>query len=123
MKLRYLGLEQELVHEEYNVALVPRMGDLVWFDEAFYIEHIVWYPKQKMIQVYLSDNPPIKKKPLAEGVDHTVKLNQQQRALADVSKRLDESEKKTRALTDQVGTVRKHVNQRIREEKKTNVDT
>ena len=122
MKLRYLGLEQELVHEEYNVALVPRMGDLVWFDEAFYIEHIVWYPKEQMIQVYLSDTPPAKKKPLAEGVDHTVKLDQQQRSLNDVTKRLNESEKKTRALSDQLGSVRKHINQRIREERKPNAD-
>lgn len=123
MKLRYLGLEQELVHEEYNVALVPRMGDMVWFDEAFYIEHIVWYPKEKMIQVYLSDTPPTKKKPLAEGKEPTVKLDQQQRVLSDITKRLDETEKRTRALSDQVGSVRKHINQRIREERKLNADT
>lgn len=88
MKLRYLGLEQELIHEEYNVTLVPGIGDMVWFDEAFYIEHIVWYPKEGMIQVYLTDEKPTKKKPIAESKEPVVQSREIKEAKASADKAL-----------------------------------
>jgi hypothetical protein len=106
MKIRYLGLEEELVHEEYNVTLVPGMGDMVWFDEAFYIQHIVWYPKEGMIQVYLSDEPPTKKKPIAESTKPAVNLDH---ALNKAQKTADKALKESADLKRQVFAIRQHL--------------
>lgn len=77
MKLRYLDLNEEVIHEEYNVTLVPVIGDMVWFDEIFYIEHIVWYPKEKMVQIYLTNEPPNKKKSkVVESVGSNINLDE-----------------------------------------------
>ena len=39
-------------------------------------------------------------------------------AILSVNKRQDASEKKGRALNEQIGSIRKHINQRIQQEKK-----
>ena len=106
MKLRYLDLNQELIHEEYNASHVPRMGDMVWFDEAFYIEHIVWYPKEGMVQVYLTDEPPNKKKSkVAESAEPAVKLEQ----VAEVRKDAKAALKETSALRREVFSIRQYL--------------
>ena len=106
MKIRYLDLNQELVHEEYNASVVPSMGDMVWFDEAFYIEHIVWYPKEGMIQVYLTDEPPNKKKSkLAESTEPVVHLEQ----VREADKSARQALKETAELKRQVFAIRQHL--------------
>lgn len=105
MKLRYLGLEQELIHEEYNVTLVPGIGDMVWFDEAFYIEHIVWYPKEGMIQVYLTDEKPTRKKPLAESKEPVVKSKDVKEALDLAQEAADD----VKRLKREVFGIRQHL--------------
>jgi hypothetical protein len=108
MKLRYLGLEQELIHEEYNTNLVPGIGDMVWFDEAFYIEHIVWYPKEGMVQVYLTDEKPTRKKPIAESKEPVVKSKDIKEAL----ELAEEAAKDVRSLKREVFTIRQHLKTR-----------
>lgn len=106
MKLRYLGLEQELIHEENNALHVPGMGDMVWFDEAFYIEHIVWYPKEGMVQIYLTDEPPNKKKSkVAESTEPVVKLEQ----VREADKSAKQALKETAELKRQVFAIRQHL--------------
>lgn len=106
MKIRYLGLEQELVYEQDNVSSVPGMGDMVWFDEAFYIQHIVWYPREGMVQVYLSDEPQSRKKPIAESAKPAVNLDQPVRqAQTSASRAL----KETAELKRQVFAIRQHL--------------
>lgn len=106
MKIRYLGLEQELIHEEYNVQVIPSMGDMVWFDEAFYIEHIVWYPKEKMVQVYLTDEPPNKKKmKIAESKEPVVKLDQ----VREADKNSKQALKETAELKRQLFSIRQYL--------------
>ena len=107
MKLRYLGLEQELIHEEYNVTLVPCIGDMIWFNEAFYIEHIVWYPKEEMVQIYLTDEPPNKKKSkVAESVEPVVKLEQ----VRNLDKSTKQALKETAELRRQLFSIRQYLN-------------
>jgi hypothetical protein len=106
MILRYLGLEQELIHEEYNISLVPSIGDMVWFDEAFYIEHIVWYPKEQMIQVYLTDEIPNKKKSkVMESTEPVVNLEH----LREVGRAAKQALKETTELKRQVFSIRQYL--------------
>lgn len=115
MKLRYLGLEQELVYEESNTNHIPGMGDMVWFDEAFYIQHIVWYPKEGMVQVYLTDEPLTKKKPLAESKESTVQSKQVKEALDLANDAIDD----VKDLKRQVFAIRQHLRQNPRDNNKS----
>ena len=46
------------------------------------------------------------------------RLVEMHNAIIEINKRQDASEKKGRALTEQVGVIRNHINQRIKQEKK-----
>lgn len=106
MKIRYLDLNEEIVFEKDNISIAPSMGDLVWFDEAFYIEHIVWYPNEDMIQVYLTDEKPSKKKNIAESTTNNVKSD---RMVINAQESADKALKETSKLRREVFSIRQHL--------------
>ncbi len=86
MKLVYLDQNHEIVHEVANATCVPSHGDLIWFDEIFYIETIVHYPATNMVRVYLTDEPVANKKPVAEANKTNVNLDELSKLRGQVEK-------------------------------------
>jgi hypothetical protein len=119
----------KLIYEDdygniYNAGTanyIPRIGDTLMFDEEYFnVTDVVWDVIAETITVHYKENV-IRSVKISE--NNTDRLNAVNNAILALNKRQDESEKKTRALTEQVGSVRKHINQRIKEERKTNADT
>lgn len=95
---------------------IPRVGDSLVFDEEYFkVTDVVWDVIAETITVHYKENVVRSVKVSEDSTGRHRLLNN---AIVALNKRQDESEKKTRALTEQVGTVRKHVNQRIQAERK-----
>jgi hypothetical protein len=118
----------KLIYEDdygniYNAGTanqIPRVGDSLMFDEEYFkVTDVVWDVMAETITVHYKENV-VRSVGISE---NTGRLNAVNNDIIALNKRQDASEKKTRALTEQVGSVRKHINQRIREERKTNADT
>ena len=59
--------------------------------------------------------------PVAESADNT-RQNQMHNAIIELTKRQDVTEKKHRAVSDQLGSVKRGINQRIQQDKKDSND-
>lgn len=118
MKIYYKDEYDEILYTAYNKTVVPRVGDsVVLVDEEFRVKRVIWNVEQDDVSVLvtLAENV-IKVKEAQDGISG--RLAEMHRAILDLSKRQDNTEKKSRALTEQVGSVRKHINQRIQAERK-----
>ena len=94
------------------------IGDTVIVDEeAYRVKSRVFYPKEETIVIVVSQGSY--RTPVAEssGVD-AGRLSQLNAAIINTNKRTDAVEKKNRALNEQIVSVRKHINQRIQQDKK-----
>lgn len=95
---------------------IPRMGESVLVDGEYYkVTDVTWDVSGDSVTVSYKENV-VRSVDIAE--NDTGRLNRVNNAIVALNKRQDASEKKTRALTEQVGSVRKHINQRIQAEKK-----
>lgn len=95
---------------------IPRIGESVFInDEYFTVTDVTWDVAENIVTVHYKENV-VRSVNVSE--NNTGRLNAVNNAIVALNKRQDASEKKTRALTEQVGTVRKHVNQRIQAERK-----
>ena len=119
----------KIVYEdEYGVDLYQgnstypaAIGDAVIIEEEEYrVKSRTFYPAQDAIVVTVTQM----------AVRATVKedktpgrLAEMHNAIIAVTKRQDVSEKKGRALGEQLGSVRRHINQRIQQDKKDTNDT
>jgi hypothetical protein len=112
-----------IYEDEYGVDLYEgpstypaAVGDSVILNEEEYrIKSRTFYPEQDVIVVTVTQTV-IRQ---AQKEDKTnSRLNEMQNAIVAVTKRQDVSEKKGRALREQIGSVRRHINQRIQQEKK-----
>ena len=93
------------------------VGDsIIIDDEEYYVKSRVFFPQDDKIMITVTQNPIRRAK---ETTDSTSgRLAEMSRAIMAVNKRQDSSEKKGRMLTEQVVTIRKHINQRIQQERK-----
>jgi hypothetical protein len=114
----------KLIYEDdygniYNAGTanhIPRVGDSLMFDDEYFkVNDVVWDVVAETITVHYKENV-VRSVNVSE--NNTGRLNAVNNAIVALNKRQDASEKKTRALTEQVGSVRKHINQRIQAEKK-----
>jgi len=97
--------------------MVPRIGETVVINkEEYRVKDIIWDTASDDVIVEVTQNLIRAAK---ETTDSTSgRLAEMQRAIVAVTKRQDTTEKKGRMLTEQVVTIRKHINQRIQQERK-----
>jgi len=92
------------------------VGDSVIVDEEeYYVKSRVFFPQEDKIIITVTQN--MIRSTHKESTD-SGRLNEMNNAILAVNKRQDASEKKGRALNEQIGSIRKHINQRIQQEKK-----
>ena len=115
MKINYHNEYADLIHS-VNSDMAPSVGQAVIFeDEEYRVKNVIWMIERDYIIVELTQS--MVKSTQKESTD-SGRLNQINNAILAVNKRQDASEKKGRALNEQIGSVRKHINQRIQQEKK-----
>lgn len=93
------------------------IGDTIIVDQEEYrVKSRVFFPQEDKIVITVSQGSY--RAPVAESSADNGRLNQVNAAIMQTNKRIDATEKKNRALNEQIVTVRKHINQRIRQDKK-----
>lgn len=96
--------------------IAPMTGDTIIIEEEEYrVKSRTFFPEKDVVVVEVTQNL-VRTKDTEDGT--TGRLAEMQRAIVAVNKRQDTSEKKGRMLTEQVVTIRKHINQRIQQERK-----
>lgn len=89
MKLEYYYNEEKVY--ERSADVIPSVGHMVYLEEIFFVENVVWYPKDSIVRVYLSDRQATVKKPIAERKENVVNLGQVREIKATADKALKES--------------------------------
>jgi hypothetical protein len=93
------------------------IGDTVVVDgEEYRVKSRIFYPQEDKIVITVSQGSY--RAPVAESAVDAGRLNQLNAAIINTNKRIDATDKKSRAVTEQVGSIRKHINQRIQQDKK-----
>jgi len=116
MKIHYQDEYGEDLYIAYNTVTVPRIAETVVItDEDYRVKEVRWMVEGDYVVVTVTQNLIRSRDPEN---DNSGRLAEMQRAIVAVNKRQDVSEKKNRMLTEQVVTVRKHINQRIQQERK-----
>ena len=93
------------------------IGDTIIVDQEEYrVKSRIFYPQEDKIVITVSQGSY--RAPVAESGVDAGRLNQLNAAIINTNKRIDASDKKSRAVTEQVGSIRKHINQRIQQDKK-----
>jgi len=111
--------------DEYGVGLFwgesshpANVGDTVIIEEEeFRVKSRIFIPERNEIIIIVSQGFNKSQTP-SETSNDNGRLNRLSNAILDVNKRLETVEKKGRTLTEQVVSVKKHINQRIQQEKK-----
>lgn len=119
MKIIYEDEYGETIYQsaqDVPAAQIPTTSDTVVIDdEDWRVKSRVFHVKENTVVVVITQNM-IRSKDAAS--NDSGRLNEMNRVILDLSKRQDASEKKGRMLTEQISTVRKHINTTIRNEKK-----
>ena len=102
--------------EDIPSTQIPAAADTVVIDdEDWRVRSRVFHPAHNIVVVIITQN--MIKSTQKESTD-SGRLNEMNNAILAVNKRQDASEKRGRALNEQIGSIRKHINQRIQQEKK-----
>jgi hypothetical protein len=115
MKVKYIN--------EYDVELFTDMsgwpatkGDsVILADESWTVRGRVFYPEQGTVVVFVAQSELRIKDTTA---DDSGRLHEMNRAILALGKRNDLADKKQRLVTEQVSSIRKHINQQIQKDKK-----
>lgn len=115
---------QIIYKDEYGVSLYwgastypANIGDTVIIeDEEYRVKSRIFSPVKDEIIIVMTQGTY--RAPVAESSVDAGRLNQLNSAIINTNKRIDATDKKNRALNEQLVTVRKHINQRIRQDKK-----
>jgi septal ring factor EnvC (AmiA/AmiB activator) len=93
------------------------IGDTVIVDaEEYRVKSRIFYPQEDKIVITVSQGSY--RAPVAESSSDNGRLNQLNAAIINTNKRIDDTEKKNRALNEQIVSVKKHINRRIQQDKK-----
>ena len=115
MTIQYIDEYGELIHSATGNA-TPSIGQSVVFaNEEYKVKDVIWLIEDDCVNIVLTQNAV--KSVQKESTD-SGRLNEVKSAILAINKRQDASEKKGRALNEQIGSIRKHINQRIQQEKK-----
>jgi len=115
---------QIIYKDEYGVSLYwgasthpANIGDTVIIeDEEYRVKSRIFSPIKDEIIIVMTQGSV--RTPVSETASDAGRLNQVNSAIMQTNKRIDATEKKNRALNEQLVSVRKHINQRIRQDKK-----
>lgn len=117
MKIYYQDEYGEELYVAYNKNAVPRIGETVVLVQQYRVKDVIWDAASDDVIVEVTQNLIRASKEISN--DNTSgRLTEMNRAIVALGKRQDTAEKKSRMLTEQVVTVRKHINQRIQQERK-----
>ena len=93
------------------------IGDTVIIeDEEYRVKSRIFYPLEDKIIITISQGSY--RPPVTESSSDNGRLNQLNAAIIQTNKRIDDTEKKNRALNEQIVSVKKHINRRIQQDKK-----
>lgn len=109
---------EEIYRSQQDIpsSTIPNIGDtIVIDDEDWRVAERIFHPKQNTVVIEITQNLFRSQQKTAADTGRLAEMN---RAIVELSKRQDSTEKKNRALTEQFVTVRKHINQRIQQDKK-----
>lgn len=96
------------------------IGDTVIIeDEEYRVKSRIFSPEKDEIIIIVGQGSF--RAPVAESADNT-RQNQMHNAIIELTKRQDVTEKKHRAVSDQLGSVKRGINQRIQQDKKDSND-
>jgi hypothetical protein len=96
MKIQYY-FEEEKIYENEQDA-VPVTEQMIFIEEIFYVDNVVWYPKLGVVRVYLVDELKVQKTTVSESAKSEVNPNDVKKAQATADKALKESTNLKRQL-------------------------
>jgi len=102
MKLKYIFDEEQVFESETDNA--PRVGEMVFFEEIFFVENVVWYPKDGEVRIFLSDRAMAKPK-VAESKAKVVNLH----LVGQAQQTADKALKEASELKRQVFSIRQYL--------------
>jgi hypothetical protein len=98
----------------------PFPGDTVVIDgQDWIVKSRAFIPQEQTVIVYVAEH--IMRTQRSENSE-TGRLNEIHNVILALNKRQDTTEKKSRALNEQIGSIRKNINQRIQRESKERKD-
>ena len=104
MKIIY-QIEDFILHDDkIEDNAVPSIGDMIYFDEVFFVREVVWYPKDRIIRIFLNDEPLAKVK-VAEHKGSVVNL-QEVRKIKDIA---DKALKESSSLRKEIFSIREYL--------------
>jgi len=99
-----------------NIGFIPNAGDLIVInDEDWMVVNRVFHPSEDKLEVILKEPARVKVQKESTNSDRLTQLGN---SIIGINGRQESMEKKTRMLSEQVSTIRKHINSAIREDKK-----
>jgi hypothetical protein len=100
--------------------LPPFPGDTVVIDgQEWFVKSRAFIPQKQTVIVYVAEHVMRTQRPENS---ETGRLNEMHNVILALNKRQDTTEKRSRALNEQIGSIRKNVNQRIQRENKERKD-
>lgn len=118
MKIYYQDEYGAELHTAYNRNSVPRIGETVVIKkEEYRVKDVVWEGDGDDVIVEITQN--LLKSSKKENNDLSM-FTEMRTALSALGSKFNAQEKKQRMLNEQVVSIRKHINNNIRQERKDN---
>lgn len=96
-----------VVHWHNTIDTTPSVGDIIAVhDEEFHVRSRVFYPLEGKVVLIVAESAA--RKMQEESVDNS-RLNQMNSAIINTNKRVDETDKANRGLTNRISSLRKHI--------------
>lgn len=116
----YFYLDEDKIYENStNDGAIPRAGDLIYLDEVFFVESVVWYPKTNdTVRINLTETDP-NNKPVAESRQPV--LNSKE--LKEASTKATNALKEVALIKDQLISIRQHIKRLPQQKAKPNDDS
>lgn len=112
----YYEDEYGVVFPNITTAIAPERGDTVIIDDEIYIvKSKIFYLSLNYAVVVLTETTA---KPPKQEDSNSGRLNEMRNAIVALSKRQDDSDKTHLTLNEKISSVKKHINQRIQQEKR-----
>ena len=118
MKIHYQDEYGESILTAYNKTGVPRIGETVRIgDEDYRVKNVTWIADFDDVIVEITQNLVRQRE---SGNGDSNRLAEMNRAILETNKRQDVQEKKHRLLNEQIVSIRSHINNKTRQERKDN---
>lgn len=114
MFIKYLNEYNEILFESSESSLAPRIGEVVWIGDVYFVTNVAWYPATNTVHVYLAESKITEQVQVAKSAPNTVNLNKISNAESVAKKAL----KEVTNLKQQVFSIRQHINLQSRNNSK-----